>query len=46
MYLIKYIFVNGVYYSYRILKLYSIAVSIKNIIDMRKQTIRSVKIQQ
>ena len=31
MYLIKYIFVNVVYYSYRIL---FIAVSIKNIIDM------------
>jgi len=31
MYLIKYIFVNDVYYSYRIL---CIAVSIKNIVDM------------
>jgi len=31
VYLIKYIFVNAVYYSYRIL---FIAVSIKNIIDM------------
>jgi len=31
MYLIKYIFVNTVYYSYRIL---FIAVSIKNIVDM------------
>jgi len=31
MYLIKYIFVNAVYYSYRIL---FIAVSIKNIVDM------------
>jgi len=44
MYLIKYIFVNGVYYSYRIL---FIAVSIKNIVDMcgNKQFVQ-LKIQQ
>jgi len=40
MYLIKYIFVNIVYHSYKIL---FIAVSIKNIVDMSGKKINSLK---